>query len=193
MDQLAATKDTTKLRTCNHTTGKQSTICRVEIKNYDNYKKYIFFIVLGNGEVSLGMPEIELLSILNINCTTIGTEKEKKGVHCNMKKDSILSAGSEQCYANTSPERSSAKTNSNVRCSTTSCSNSNLNKRLHNDLIPVVTNDEIECSIPGPSTVTNTNNHNNSNFNNRPDDAPLLNNYEIKYLLPGPSKESDNQ
>ena len=43
----------------------------------------------------LGMSDIELLNILNINCNTIGTDKEEKGVNCNMRKDSILSAGSE--------------------------------------------------------------------------------------------------
>ena len=48
-------------------------------------------------------------------------------------------------------------------------------------------NNEIECSIPGPSTKTNANNHSNSNFNNRP------NNNEIEYFLPGPSKESDKK
>ena len=55
----------------------------------------------------------------------------------------------------------------------------------------MVNNSEIECSIPGPSTVTNTNNHGNSNFNNRPGNIHLSNNDEIKYFLPGPSKESD--
>ena len=39
----------------------------------------------------------------------------------------------------------------------------------------MVHNDEIECSIPGSSTVTNTNNLGNSNFNNKPDNTPLLN------------------
>ena len=54
----------------------------------------------------------------------------------------------------------------------------------------MVNSNEIKCFIPGPSTVTNTNNHGNSDFNNRQDNIPLLNNDEIKYFLLGPSKES---
>ena len=42
------------------------------------YKKCIFFVVPGYGEVLLGMPDIELLNILHMNCNTVGTEKEEK-------------------------------------------------------------------------------------------------------------------
>ena len=77
------------------------------------------------------MPDIELLNILNKNCNTITTEKEEKGVNCNMRKDSILSAGNEQCFANIGPGRSCAKTNSKTSCYTNSGSNSNLNNRQY--------------------------------------------------------------
>ena len=68
-----------------------------------NAKNCIFFVVPGNGEALLGMPDIELLNILNINSNTIGTDKEEKGINCKMRKDRILGAGSEQCCANTGP------------------------------------------------------------------------------------------
>ena len=110
-----------------------------------------------------------------------------------MRKDSILSARNEQCCANTGPERSYAKTNSNTTCYTNSSSNLNLNKRPDDVLRPTVNNNEAECSIPGPSTETNRNNHSNSNFNNRPHNNPLVNNNEIQYFLPGPSKDSDKK
>ena len=55
----------------------------------------------------------------------------------------------------------------------------------------MVDNNEIECPIPDPNTVTNANNHGISNYKNRPDSTPLANNNEIKYFLSGPSKESD--
>ena len=55
-------------------------------------KKCIFFVVPGNSEILLGMADIELFSILNINCNTISRGKEEKGVNCNMRKDSLLSA-----------------------------------------------------------------------------------------------------
>ena len=127
MAQLVVKKHATKLRTYNHTTITQLGGCKVEIENNDKCKnkKCIFFLVPGNGEVVLGMLDIELLNIFNINCNTIGTDKEEKGKNCNMRKDSILSAGSEQCCANTGPERSCVKTNSNTSCYANSGSNSN--------------------------------------------------------------------
>ena len=81
-DQLVATKDATNLRTYNSTTITQLGSCKVEIENNDKHNKCIFFIVPGNGEALLGMPNIELLNILNINCNTRSTEKEKKVVLC---------------------------------------------------------------------------------------------------------------
>ena len=60
----------------------------------------------------------------------------------------------------------------NTSCYTNSGSNSNLNNRPDDVLRPMVNNNEIECSIPGPSTETNVNNHGHSNFNNRPDNTP---------------------
>ena len=62
-DQQAATKDATKLRTYNCTTITQLGRCKVEIQNNNKYKKCIFFIVPGDGETLLGMPDIELLNI----------------------------------------------------------------------------------------------------------------------------------
>ena len=57
----------------------------------------------------------------------------------------------------------------------------------------MVNNNEMKCSLPGPSRVTNTNNDGNSNLNNRLYSVPLPNNNEIEYFLPGPSKESDKK
>ena len=128
---------------------------------------------------------MELLNILNINCNTFGTDKEEKGMNCNKRKDSVLGAGSEQCCAKTGLKRSCANTNSNTSCYANSGSSSNLNNRPHDALRSMINNNEIKCSIPGPSTVTNANNQCNSNFNNRPDNTPLSDNNEIKYFLPG--------
>ena len=182
-----------KLRTYNHRAITQLGRCKEEIENYDKCKICIFFVGPGNGEALLAMPDIELLNILNINCNTVVTEKDKKGTNCNMRIDSILGAGSEQCCAITGPERSCAKTNSNTSCYTNSGSNLDLNNRPHDALRPTVNNNEIECSIPDPSAVTNANNHGSLDFNNRPDNTALSNNNEIKHFLPGPSKESDKK
>ena len=140
------------------------------------------------------IKDIELLNILNINFKIICTDKEEKGTNCNMRKDSILSAGSEQCCANTGLERSRAKTNSNTSCYTKSGSNSNLNNRLHDVVRQTVNKSETECYIPNPSTEINANNLGNSNFNNGPDTTPsMTNNEEIEYFLSGPGKESDKK
>ena len=36
------------------------------------------------------MPNIEMLNIININCNTVGTEKEEKGRNCNLRKIASL-------------------------------------------------------------------------------------------------------
>ena len=87
-------------------------------------QKMHFFVVPGNGETLLGMPDIELLNLLNINCNTVGTNKEGKGTKGNMRIGSVLNAGNEQCCANTGPERSCAKTNNNTSCYTNNGGNS---------------------------------------------------------------------
>ena len=46
-----------------------------------------FFAVPGNREALLSMLDNELLNIVNKNCNTISTEKEEKGMNCNMRKD----------------------------------------------------------------------------------------------------------
>ena len=65
------------------------------------------------------MPDIELLNILQINCNTIGTEKAEKGVNYNKEKRNAINVGSEQCYANTGPEKDCDKKDN----STDSCTN----------------------------------------------------------------------
>ena len=81
LDYLVATKDRTILRMGNRTTIIQLEICSVVIENNNKCTKCIFFVVSGDGDALLGMPDIELLNILQINCNTIGIEKEVKGTN----------------------------------------------------------------------------------------------------------------
>ena len=74
-------------------------------------QKWIFFVVPRDGDALLGMPEKELLNILQINCNTIGTKKEEKGMNCNQTKKNAISARSEQCYTNNTPEKECDKDN----------------------------------------------------------------------------------
>ena len=54
-DSLVAAKDTTMLRTYNSTTTIQLGKCGVVIENNNKYKKIIFFVVPGDGDVLLGI------------------------------------------------------------------------------------------------------------------------------------------
>ena len=112
VDDLAAVKGAKiKLRIYNHTSIRQFGRCKVKIEN--NNKMY-FLCSSWRQRGIVGMPDIELLNIVNINCNTIGAEKDEKGTNCNANKDSTIDSGSEQCCPNTSPERSCTKTNSNA-------------------------------------------------------------------------------
>ena len=64
-------------------------------------------------------------------------------MNCNMRKDNILNAGSEQCCENMGLEWGCAKTNNNTSCYKNSGNNSNLNNRLLDVLRPMVNNNEI--------------------------------------------------
>ena len=93
--QLGATKDAkVKLNTYNHTTITQLGRCKLKIENNNKFKTCIFFAVLGDEEALLGIPDREMLNILNINCNTIGAQKDEKGVNYNANKDSTIDSGS---------------------------------------------------------------------------------------------------
>ena len=74
-DQLVAARDATKLRAYNCTTITQLGRCKKEIKNNGKHKKCIFFVVPGNGEALLGMPNMELLNILLHRFTVVMDSK----------------------------------------------------------------------------------------------------------------------
>ena len=50
-----------------HTLGT----CAVTIKFKNSKKHYVFFVVLGNGQALLGMPDTAVLNILNLNIDSI--------------------------------------------------------------------------------------------------------------------------
>ena len=100
------------------------------IENNNKCKKCIFFVVPGDGNALLGMPDIELLNIMQINCNTIGTKKEEKGVKDNENKRNAINVGSDQCYANTGLEKDCNKKDTG--------SSLNSNNRPHNASSPMV-------------------------------------------------------
>ena len=57
------------------------------------------FVIVGDRDVLLGMPDIQILNIPQIDWNTIATEKEEKGMNYNKNKMNVINVGSEQCYA----------------------------------------------------------------------------------------------
>ena len=113
-DTLVATKDTTTLRTYNSSTITHVGRCSVVIENINKCKKCIFFVVPGDGDALLGMPDIELLNILQINCDTTGTKEEERGMNYNQSKKNAIKVGSKQCCTNTGMEKDCDKKDNNA-------------------------------------------------------------------------------
>ena len=95
------------------------------------------------------MPDIKSLNILTISCNTIATEREDKGTNCSTNTHSTHDVGSEQCCANTGPERSCTIINSNMYCYTKTGNTSNL--KNSNAFTSMVKNNDIKYFLPGPS------------------------------------------
>ena len=66
-------KSNIKLKMYNGTHITQLGTCAVTIK-FKNSKKRVFFVVLGNGQALLWMPDIAALKILNLNNDSIQAE-----------------------------------------------------------------------------------------------------------------------
>ena len=105
MDQLAATKDATKLRTYNCKTITQLGRCRVEIENNDKQKMHILCTSRKWRSV-IKHTRHQIVKHLKHKLQHNRNREEKKDVNYNIKKDSMLSTGNLQCYANTGLERS---------------------------------------------------------------------------------------
>ena len=77
------TRDTNiKLEMYNQTTVTQLSICQEKIKQNKKQKMCNFFVIQGNSQELLGMPDIEILNILTKSCNTIGTEEADKDANC---------------------------------------------------------------------------------------------------------------
>ena len=71
-EQLAAITNTNvQLKTYTRTTATQLGICKIKIEHNNKQRMCNFFVVLGNRQPLLGMPDIEILDILTINCNTM--------------------------------------------------------------------------------------------------------------------------
>ena len=76
---MKTVKNHIKLRMYNKTCITQLGTCVVIIDYKNNRKKCEFSVVLGNGQVLLGMPDTAALNIINVNIDSIeaeGTQRE---------------------------------------------------------------------------------------------------------------------
>ena len=72
-EQLVAMKHISiQLKVYNKTTVTQLHTCAAELENKNNKKKCRFFVVCGNGQALLHIPDIDALNIIKINIHAIG-------------------------------------------------------------------------------------------------------------------------
>ena len=116
------------LKTYNKTSITQLGTCKVTIEHNNNTKRCHFFLVLGNGQALLGMPDTDALQICNINIDSIGAE-DARNTKNNINTDATQESNANQdryiavkCCANTTSiskstnnrNRSTANTNTNT-------------------------------------------------------------------------------
>ena len=125
-EQLAATwNKNIQPKAFNRTTIAQLGIHKVKIEHNNKLKICNIFVVPGNRQALLGMPDIEILNILTMNCNTMGTQETNRAAICCTNtansqgscctkhyKNTRQEAGRvESCYTNTS-SNSKLKSNS---------------------------------------------------------------------------------
>ena len=76
-------------------------MCKVKIEHNNKQKIIYFFAVSGNGQVLLGMPDIEILNILTVNYNTIGTKEIDRTAKCSANTANSQCSGCCQHYTNT--------------------------------------------------------------------------------------------
>ena len=77
-----------QLKTYNKTVITQLDTCTVTINFKNNEKRYVFFVVPGNGQVLLGMPDTAALKTININIDSIQATKEECNTNIGDPKES---------------------------------------------------------------------------------------------------------
>ena len=69
--------------------------CTVTIEHKNNRKKCQFFVVLGNGQALLGMPDTAALKLINIKIDSIDAEDTQKN-NCNINIDALKESKAKQ-------------------------------------------------------------------------------------------------
>ena len=92
-----ATRNTNiKLKTYNQTIITQLGTCIIQMEHNNKQKICNFFVVPRNRQALLGMPNIEILNIININCNATGTKETDTAI--------TQGTGNDHHYTNTMQE-----------------------------------------------------------------------------------------
>ena len=118
-------------------------------------QKMHLFVVPWNGDTLLGMPDIELLNILQLNCNTIGTKNEEKGTNYNHNKRNAINVGNEQCHTNTGLEKDCDKKENDADSCTNTGNSSNSNNRPCNASLPMVKDNAADYLLSGTIATKN--------------------------------------
>ena len=103
-----------------------------------------FFVVPGNGQSLLDMPDIDMLNIININCNTIDTHRNDSTNNCCTNTVICQSSRLVQHYTNMMQDADITK-----KC----YANTDSISEFENKDKPMVTDKEpntINCFLPGP-------------------------------------------
>ena len=60
-------------------------MCKVKSEHNNKWKAYEIFVVPGNGQTMWGMPDIETLDVLTINCNTTELQTQREQIHSKME------------------------------------------------------------------------------------------------------------
>ena len=104
-------KGNIKLKIYNGTHIMQLGMCMVQIKFKNIMKRCIFFVVPGNGQALLGMPDTMTLNLINLNIDLIQT----LAAECKTNKEQETHTGIEVCRnTNTTRDEDSKNNNASV-------------------------------------------------------------------------------
>ena len=120
-------------------------ICKVKIEHNNKQKICKFFVLTGNGKALLGMPHIDILNIIQINCNTIDIQETDTANNCSTNTAICHGSRHEQHYTNMMQEADRAE---KWYVNTDSISN------FDNKEKPTVTDKEcntINYFLPGPN------------------------------------------
>ena len=88
------------MKTYNRTSITQFNICKVNIEPNNKQKMCKLSVVPGNGQAVLGMPDIDKLNIIHINCNMIDTDNIDRVNNCSTNTAIYKGSRHEQHYIN---------------------------------------------------------------------------------------------